>query len=123
MAYETLLDHRCTLLELDPTNVDGAPSYTWKTVARNVKCRVDLTWTPPGMNMFVAEAGRPMDRTGTVFFEARARVQPGQRIVTTKGPEGTFTVDGQLLRVPGRRGETHHIEAAVTEVAQALGRQ
>jgi hypothetical protein len=111
-----------TLLALDPTNTDGAPYYAWKTIARNVKCRVDLTWTPPGMNMFVAEAGRPMDRTGTIFFESQSHVEPGQRIIVTKGPAGTFTVEGQLLRVPGRRGETHHIEAAVTEVAQPLGR-
>lgn len=72
--------------------------------------------------MFVAEAGRPMDRTGTAFFLPHAKVTPGDRIKVTRGPSGEFAVEGQLTQVPGRRGETHHLEAAITEVATPLGR-
>lgn len=123
MGYRQRLVHRCEVQRLTPSNADGAPSYSWKTIQRRLWCLADLAWTPPGMNMFVVEAGRPADRVGTMFLDVDSKARPGDRLVMTVGPEGTFTVGANLLQVPGRRGTVHHIEATITEVAQALGQE
>jgi hypothetical protein len=109
-------------MRLDPTNVDGVASYTYTKVASGVRCRVDLSFLRAGKDQgWTPEAGRASDRTGVAFFESGVNILPGDRIVMTKGPTGTFLLEGSLDEVQDGL-KTHHLEVGVTEVAKALGR-
>ncbi len=121
MALKTLLPHRCLVLRLQQRNVDGAPAYDWLPVATDEPCRVDLAFRRSVDPRWSAEAGRPADRSGVAFFPPSAPVRPGDRIRLTRGGiSGTFKVMGALDEVTGRKGDLHHIEVGVEEVAQAL---
>lgn len=111
---------RCTVLRLVVTDVDGAASYDYASVATNVQCRVDLSFLRMGKDTgWTPEAGRPADRTGVAFFMPTAPIRPGDRIkLETGGVRGTFSLEGNLDEVPDFHGNLHHYEVGVTEVAQ-----
>lgn len=120
MSYRSMLRHRCTVLRLKETFVRGIPVHDWVPVAVNVSCFVDLnfvrlgkdpTWTP--------EAGRPTTRTGVGFFLAGAPLRSGDRIRMTKGPSGTFSLDGALDEA-WRPTAKHHMEVSLKEVPSQL---
>ena len=117
MSYSSLLDHRADVKRMTPTIVDGVESMTWRTVGRSRRCRLDLQFIRPGRDpQWTAEAGRPVDRTGVVFFERGEDIRTGDRIVVTRGPIGTFEIDGDVDHVFGRRGRVHHVEVGCKEV-------
>lgn len=122
MAIDRLLAHRCVVLRLTMTNLDGAPSYDYRPVATDQPCRVDLSFHRPGQDRgWTPEAGRPADRAGVCFFPADAPVRPGDRIrLVSGGIEGTFQVEGAVSQPVDRFGKLHHTEAEITEVAHAL---
>lgn len=121
MSYESLLVHRCTVLRLDEVNVDGSVNYTWVPTKMNVHLRIDLSFQRRGKDPdWIAEAGRPSDRTGVAFFLRGEAVMPGDRITMTTGPAGTFELQGSKDHVPGHLGDEHHLEIGVQEVAQPL---
>lgn len=120
MSYRALLAHRCTVMRLTESFVNGIPTHTWTDVATNVRCFVDLnfvrlgkdpTWTP--------EAGRPSDRSGVAFFLGSAPIKNGDRIKMTKGPSGTFSLEAAIDEA-WRPSAKHHLEISVKEVPKQL---
>lgn len=116
MSYGAMLKHRCSLMELQSTFVDGVPRTTWVAVATGVSCFLDLNFLRRGKDpMWTPDAGRVMDRSGVLFVKGTAPVKSGQRVVMTKGPSGTFLIEGAVDEV-WRPSSKHHIEVGVTEV-------
>lgn len=118
-----MLTHRGTLKRLTETTTDGVPTgIQWSTVKENVHCKIDTTFSRRGKDpMWTPEAGRKVDRMGVGFFYADEDVRPGDRIIMTHGPTGTFELDGAWDTPTDRRGDPHHHEVGVTEVAQGQG--
>ena len=122
MSYSSMLKHRCILMELQEGFVNGVPTMRWEEVATNVKCFMDLNFLRKGKDpMWTAEAGRPSDRTGVCFVEGGAPVKSGMRLKMTKGPTGTFLVEGAVDEAwqPTKR---HHLEIGVTEVPSQISK-
>jgi hypothetical protein len=120
MSYAGMLRHRCEVLRLTETFLNGSPIHSWTVVAGNIPCFVDLnfvrlgkdpTWTP--------EAGRPTTRTGVGFFGRVAPIRSGDRLRMTKGPSGVFAIEAAIDEAwqPERR---HHLEVSLKEVPQSL---
>jgi hypothetical protein len=123
MSYVGMLQHRCEVIRLVTTKVNGMPVAQWQTVQRNVSCFVDLQFISKQKTMmWTPEAGRPADRFGVTFFKRTATVKSGDRIKVTKGPIGTFAIEEQVdeARTPRR---LHHLELTVKEVAAQLNRK
>jgi hypothetical protein len=121
MSYEALLVHRATLLRLQESNVDGALASTWQPIRTALALRIDLSFSRRGKDPdWIAQAGRPSDRTGVAFFPKGSDVRPGDRIRVTKGPAGVFELQGSKDHVQGHLGDEHHIEVGVQEVALPL---
>lgn len=122
MSYAALLKHRCSLLELNETFLNGVPSSTWVEVATNVKCFLDLNFIRRGKDpMWTPEAGRPSDRSGVLFLPGTAPVKSGMRVKMVKGPTGTFLIEGAVDEAwqPTRR---HHLEIGVVEVPKQISK-
>jgi len=120
MSFKALLRHRCDVLRLTETFLNGSPIHEWAVVATGVPVFADLnfvrlgkdpTWTP--------EAGRPTTRTGVGFFNRRAPIRSGDRIRMTYGPTGTFSIEAAIDEAwqPTRR---HHLEVSLKEVPTQL---
>lgn len=123
MSYAALLDHRVTILRYSTQIVDGVEQYVPRTIATGVRCRLDLQFIRSGRDpQWTPEAGRVEDRTGVAFFLSDANVKPGDRIQVTRGPAGTFQVEGNVDQVFGRRGRIHHLECGVKEVPGPVAR-
>lgn len=122
MSYRSLLKHRCTLLEMREVDDDGSVTYNWVEVATNVRCFLDLNFIRKGKDMMWMEAaGRPQDRSGVIFFGPKQDIKASYRIKMTKGPSGTFKVEGALDEAWTPDAE-HHLEIGVMEVATVLTR-
>lgn len=122
MSYAALLKHRCTLLELQETFVHGVPKMAWAEVATGVRCFLDLNFLRRGKDpMWTPEAGRPSDRSGVCFLDGAAPVKSGMRVRMTKGPVGTFLIEGAVDEAwqPTRR---HHLEVGVVEVPKQISK-
>jgi hypothetical protein len=122
MSFNSMLAHRCSLIDSVETSTDGSSVYTWQTVATNVPCFLYLNFIRRGKDsLWVEAAGRPKDRTGVIFFKGGATVRSGMRIEMTKGPNGMFSIEGALDEAwtPRRR---HHLEFGVIEVAAIIKR-
>ena len=120
MSYGGMLKHRCTLQELQSAFVDGKPVTTWQPVQTNVACFLDLNFLRRGKDpMWTPEAGRVMDRSGVMFLSTKANVKSGQRVVMTKGPSGTFLIEGAVDEA-WRPTSKHHLEVGVTEVPSQI---
>lgn len=125
MSFRTLMTHRAELKRLSESDVDGAPSYQWHVVKKNIRCYLDLTYLRAGKDpVWTPEAGRATDRTGVFFCLPDAGIVPGDRVVVffKNTVLGTFQIDGAFDTVIGTRGRPHHLEAGVKEVAAPLGR-
>lgn len=109
----------------------GAPSYVWEpltavldpvlNIPGQMLCRIDLQFLRPGKDApMPIVAGRPPDRTGTMFYDAIPMILAGDRFVCTAGPiVGTF----ELRQVPEPAQDyfaVHHFENQVIEVAQTV---
>jgi hypothetical protein len=122
VSYNALLKHRCQILRLTEDSIMGMPTELWKPVAAGVRCFLDLGFIRQGKDpMWTPEAGRPADRSGVLFVRGDAVIKSGDRIVMTKGPTGTFQIEGAIDEAwqPTRR---HHIEVGVVEVGSALAK-
>ena len=120
MAYSNLLKHRCAVLRLYETNQNGMPVTTWEIIEAGVKCYLDLNFIRKGKDpMWTPEAGRPSDRSGVMFVEAGADIRSGDRLRMTKGPAGTFSVEGAVDEA-WQPTKMHHLELGVVEVAKGL---
>jgi hypothetical protein len=122
MSLKSMLAHRCTLIEPVESSEYGSSVYTWQVVAENVRCFLDLNYVRTGKDaLWIEAAGRPADRTGVVFFDGKTRIKSGYRMEMTKGPHGTFSIEGAIDEAwkPTRR---HHLEIGVIEVATSMSR-
>jgi hypothetical protein len=120
MSYRSLMKHRVTVKHLQLTNISGMADQEWVTVASNVPCFIDLQYIRMGKDpMWTPEAGRPSERTGVLFLQARVLVHSGDRFTITRGPAGTFTVEGadDEIWTPRRK---HHYELGIKEVGSML---
>lgn len=122
MSYRSMMRHRCTVLDLTSSNDDGSPIFDWTPIATNIPCFLDLNFIRRGKDpMWTAEAGRPADRSGVLFLLGNAPIRSGHRIRMTKGPSGTFSIEGAFDEA-WRPSERHHIEIGVVEVANQISR-
>lgn len=122
MTYSMLLQHRCELIELKESFVAGVPQSNWTTVATNIRCFLDLNFIRKGKDpIWTPEAGRSADRSGVLFLDAKAPIQSGMRVRVTKGPSGTFLIEGAID--PAWRPQAlHHYEVGVTEVPSQISK-
>jgi hypothetical protein len=88
--------------------------------ATSERCFLDLGFIRQGKDpQWTPEAGRASDRSGVLFLGPTTAMRPGDRIRMTKGPSGTFQVEGAYDEA-WRPSDRHHIELGVVEVAKAL---
>lgn len=121
MSFNGLLKHRCTVKRLTLTQVDGLSQQVWTTVQANVRCFIDLTFVRAGKDpIWTPEAGRPSDRVGVLFLALRS-ARSGDRVEITRGPKGTFAIEGAVDEAWTPR-RFHHLEAGVIEVASPLAK-
>lgn len=122
MSYKSLLKHRCSLLELQESFVNGIPQSSWVSVAEGVKCFLDLNYIRRGKDpMWTAEAGRVSDRTGVLFLHGTAPAKSGMRVKMTFGPAGTFLIEGAVDQ-SWRPTSLHHLEVGVIEVPSQISK-
>lgn len=122
MSYGTLLAHRCTLMEQKTSFVNGIPTSQYVAVKTNVKCFLDLNFIRKGKDpMWTPEAGRPADRSGVLFLAGNAPAKSGMRVKMTRGPEGTFLIEGALDEA-WRPKNRHHLEIGVVEVPKQINK-
>lgn len=120
MSFQAMLRHRCTVKRLIEGEINGIATASWQTVATNVRCFLDLNFIRKGKDpIWTPEAGRKTDRSGVLFTGNTAPLQPGDRISMTKGPTGTFEIQGAVDEA-WRPTELHHLELGVIEVARQL---
>lgn len=122
MSYVSMLKHRCTLLELKEGFVNGVPTMKWEPIATNIRCFLDLNFLRRGKDpMWTPEAGRSSDRSGVCFLVGTAPARSGMRLKMTKGPTGTFLIEGAVDEAwqPNQR---HHLEVGVTEVPSQISK-
>ena len=92
-----MLQQRCNIRRLVEGTTNGYVTFTYQTVETNVPCFLDLSFIRKGKDpMWTPEAGRPSDRSGVWFGMPKVNVQSGDQIVMTKGPSGTFQVEGAV---------------------------
>jgi hypothetical protein len=128
MSFRATLKHRCQVLRLTETAEDGVPITDWSPLTDGYgndvtyRCFLDLTFMRRGKDaMWTPEAGRPADRTGVFFAMGDIPIRSGDRIVMTRGPVGTFLVEGAFDEAWTPR-QRHHIEIGVVEVAGQIAR-
>ncbi len=122
MSYNGLLAHRASLMTLESTFVDGVPMSRWVPYSTNVRCFLDLNFLRKGKDpMWTAEAGRPSDRSGVLFLSGKATPRSGMRVKMTKGPKGTFLVEGAVDEA-WRPTKLHHYELGVIEVPAQISK-
>jgi hypothetical protein len=126
MSYSSLLKHRGDLLDLDQQFVNGVARTEWVAYASGLKCFLDLQYVRFGKDpLWTPEAGRASDRTGVLFLLGKpglnVEVRSGMRFKTTKGPAGTFLIEGAVDEV-WRPTAKHHIEVGVTEVPSQISK-
>ena len=120
MSYTAMLKHRATVRRLVASDLDGMPVHTWKTVAKDVPCFLDLNFIRKGKDpVWTPEAGRTADRSGVLFLGGDTVARSADRITMTKGPSGTFLIEGAVDEA-WRPTDRHHIEVGVVEVANQL---
>lgn len=121
MSFNGMLAHRCTLLALTSTFVDGVARTDWTPVATSVRCFLDLNFIRKGKDpMWTPEAGRPSDRSGVLFVSSNV-VKSGMRVRMTKGPTGTFLIEGAVDEAWSPK-RMHHLEVGVVEVPSQISK-
>ncbi len=120
MSYRSLLTHRCTVKRLEETFVDGMPQHQWVVKGTAIPCRVDLQFIRQGKDpLWTPEAGRASDRTGVLFIMPSSQVKSGDRIFVSRGPAGTFQIEGAVDEA-WDKDTRHHIELGIKEVSQQV---
>lgn len=120
MSYRAMMKQRCDVLRLTVTQLNGYESQVWVTVKTGERCFLDLGFIRQGKDpQWTPEAGRAADRSGVLFTLPTTTIRPGDRIKMTKGPVGTFAVEGAIDEA-WRPTDKHHVELGVTEVAKAI---
>lgn len=120
MSFSGMLKHRMSILRLVETTVSGYSVTTWEIMSENKPCWVDLNFIRQGKDaMWTPEAGRPADRSGVLFCMPKVDIRSGDRIQVTRGPKGTFEIEGAIDEA-WRPTNQHHIEVGILEVAQQL---
>jgi hypothetical protein len=116
-----MMNHRVDVKRLVTSSTDGAGSYGYVTVEENIRGFVDLN-PGNGAQPWIPEAGRPDDRAGSFFTSSDHDIRPGDRLVVTEGPLGSFEVRGALFPVPTPwgRSRVHHLEVKIVEVARPI---
>ena len=115
-----MLKQRCSIQRLVEGTTNGYSTFVWQVVQTGVPCFLDLSFIRQGKDpMWTAEAGRPSDRSGVWFGMPTVDVRSGDQIVMTKGPSGTFQIEGAVDQV-WRPGDFHHLELGVKEVGRPI---
>lgn len=123
MSYATMLKHRCDLLQLQESFVNGIPQTVWQKVnTQPVKCFLDLNFIRRGKDpIWTPEAGRTADRSGVLFLHGTAPAKSGMRVKMLFGPSGTFLIEGAVDEA-WRPTSKHHLEVGVTEVPSQISK-
>jgi len=123
MSYRSMMKHRCELLALDQSFVNGIPQSKWEPVgATPFRCFLDLNFIRRGKDpVWTPEAGRVSDRSGVLFLLGQAEVRPGMRVRMLRGPTGTFLIEGAVDEA-WRPTDKHHIEVGVVEVPSQISK-
>jgi len=122
MSYRTMLKQRCTVKRLVESEINGYTVFDWVVIETNVKCFLDLNFIRQGKDpMWTPEAGRPADRTGVWFGLPTQDIWSGDQVVMTKGPRGTFQIEGAVDEV-WTPSAAHHLEIGVKEVGRPVAR-
>lgn len=128
MSFRAMLKHRCHVLRMAESAVDGVPVVGYEPLRDSAdqpiayRCFLDLNFIRRGKDpQWTAEAGRPADRTGVFFGEGSIPLRSGDRIQMTQGPAGTFLAEGAFDEAWTPSGR-HHIEIGVIEVAGQIAR-
>lgn len=125
-----MLKHRAKILRLTETKVNGYVNTSWTTVKvtpattpptdLTILCFLDLNFIRKGKDpVWSPEAGRTGDRTGVLFAMPDAPLMPGDRVLMTRGPVGTFAIE-MAVDEAWRPDDMHHLEIGVVEVAKSL---
>ena len=121
MSFKSMLKHRVDVYRLTESDLDGLPVHTWSLVASNVRVFLDLNFIRRGKDpVWSPENGRAMDRSGVLFAEFGANITSGDRLSTSRGPSGTFQVEGAVDEA-WRPTDGHHLELGVVEVPSMIG--
>lgn len=122
MAFASLLRHRCTIMRMSETQVNGKVGTTWEVASTGNKCFLDLNFIRKGKDqIWTPEAGRPADRTGVLFMSGTADIVSGDRVRMTTGPSGTFELQSAVDEA-WRPTNKHHLELGVKEVSSVIAR-
>lgn len=120
MTFTAMLKHRMSILRLTETTVSGYSVTTWEVMAEGIRCWCDLNFIRHGKDaMWTPEAGRPADRSGVLFIMPKVDLRSGDRVQITRGPKGTFEIEGAVDEA-WRPLNQHHTEVGILEVAQQL---
>lgn len=120
MSYRLMLHHRCSIKRMVEQEVNGYLLMNYATVLTNVPCYLDLNFIRQGKDpMWSPEAGRPADRTGVWFGLPKYDIRSGDQIVMTKGPSGTFQIEGAVDEAWRPRNK-HHVELGVKEIGRPV---
>lgn len=127
-SYSSLVE---VLRPAKGTAIKGAPSFVWTNpqlmfdedwgIPGQMRCHIQLGWVRPGSLAPPAfEAGVPMPRIGTLFFDltysGKILLTAGDRIKTLDGPvEGTFEL--RVIPEPAHDfiGTLDHAEVQIVE--------
>lgn len=100
--------------------MDGKPRSGWVEVESGVRCFLDLNFIRSGKDpVWTPETGRRSDRSGVLFVLGDLVVSSGMRVRMTRGPSGTFLIEGALDEV-WRPTDKHHVEIGVVEVPSQI---
>lgn len=123
MSYVSMMTHRCNLMELIDTVVNGFSTETWAIVTNgsNVRCFLDLNFRRKDKDapLWTPEAGRSADRAGVLFVDPSAPLAAGQRLLMLHGPSGVFVV-GDVIDEAWTPRRLHHLEVSVTEIGRPI---
>ncbi|MEJ7634306.1 hypothetical protein [Aeromicrobium sp.] len=112
MAIYSVLKHRATVKRSARTFEDGRAAYEWFTVAIDVPCLLDAVERSEDSETEFQKA----DRRGALLSGPGSPMQPGDRVVMTRGAAGTFLIRDD----PEQRANFHgisHREHGVEQVA------
>ena len=116
MSYSSLLQMRCSVYRLEEISNDGVVSQEWNVIESGIRCFLDLNFIRAGKDpTWTPDQASAQNRAGVLFLDAKSSAIPGDRIVMTTGPEGTFLIDSAMDQAWRPSGK-HHLETYVSEV-------
>ena len=110
MSYSSLLKHRVDIYRISVEDANGIPVTSWTKTLVSIPAFVDLNFIRRGKDpVWTQEAGRPQDRSGVLFLPEYTDIRSGDRIIVTRGPKGSFQVEGAVDEA-WRPENQHHME-------------